>query len=399
MNPRKLSMTAVLLTVIASLAVAWVPTPSASPAAPAIRVVFTSDSHFGITRASFEGAKNVDSLKVNAELVAAINGLPTVELPCSDGGVSACELVGPIDFVVNAGDIANVPQILSTTPVTTCVQDAATSWAQFETDYIKGLTAKDKSGNQAPLYLLPGNHDVYDTLGIPGVCPILDATSMAQVFNRMLQPATPKTKETYSYATDKINYSKDIGGVHFQFIHLWPDSAARAWMADDLQKVSESTPVVIFAHSEPDVRANFFTNPNGKHDVNATDKFQNLLVDQFADSTKINDAAGNPVPSLIEQRALVAFLKEHKNIVAYFHGNSNWNQFYTYTGPDNDIALNTFRVDSPMKGEVSGKYENTLSFQVVSIDGRAQTMTVREYLWETKTWATSVTVSLAPRAR
>ena len=54
----------------------------------------------------------------------------------------------------------------------------------------------------------------------------------------------------------------------------------------------------------------------------------------------------------IEQRGFVKFLKLHPNIKAYFHGNSNWNEFYVYHGPDNDVNLNVFRVDSPMKGEL-----------------------------------------------
>jgi hypothetical protein len=100
----------------------------------------------------------------------------------------------------------------------------------------------------------------------------------------------------------------------------------------------------------------------------------------------------------------VAWLKLHKNIVAYFHGNDNRNEFYTYTGPDNDISLNVFRVDSPMKGTISGidatdgKGDPTkLSFQVITIDSAKNSMTVREYLWNTRTWGVSTTVSLAPR--
>jgi len=108
--------------------------------------------------------------------------------------------------------------------------------------------------------------------------------------------------------------------------------------------------------------------------------------------------------SFAAQRGFVAMLKRHKNIVAYFHGNDNRNQFYTYPGPDNDVSLNVFRVDSPMKGSVSGKDAadgigdpSKLSFQVVTIDSAAKNMTVREYLWNTKTWGASRTVSLAPR--
>jgi hypothetical protein len=79
----------------------------------------------------------------------------------------------------------------------------------------------------------------------------------------------------------------------------------------------------------------------------------------------------------------VQFLKKHANIKAYFHGNSNWNEFYTYKGPDKDVNLPVFRVDSPMKGKYSGKDETLLSFQLITIDPQKQEMTVRECLWNT----------------
>ena len=102
--------------------------------------------------------------------------------------------------------------------------------------------------------------------------------------------------------------------------------------------------------------------------------------------------------SVIEQSALVAWLKEHKNIVAYFHGNDHINGYYTYSGPNSEIALNVFRVDSPMKGSVSKSDPTQLALKVVSIDPNAQNMTVRDYMWNTKTWGASTTVSLAPRS-
>jgi len=78
------------------------------------------------------------------------------------------------------------------------------------------------------------------------------------------------------------------------------------------------------------------------------------------------------------------FLKKHKNIKAYFHGHSNWNEFYTYRGPDNDVDLPTFRVDSPMKGKFSAKDETKLSFQLLSFDPKTLQLTVRECLWNTR---------------
>jgi hypothetical protein len=40
-----------------------------------IRVVFTSDAHYGLTRAMFRGRTSVSAHEVNAALVADINAL------------------------------------------------------------------------------------------------------------------------------------------------------------------------------------------------------------------------------------------------------------------------------------------------------------------------------------
>jgi len=63
------------------------------------------------------------------------------------------------------------------------------------------------------------------------------------------------------------------------------------------------------------------------------------------------------------------------------------------------------RADSPIKGKVSGKDETKLSFQVVTYDTVAKTLTARECLWNAKgsgdsdatpvAWGTSRTISLA----
>ena len=66
----------------------------------------TSDVHFGITRPAFDGDSNVPSVKVNARLVSKINHLPALSLPL-DEGVDAGRTVGPIDYVMISGDIAN----------------------------------------------------------------------------------------------------------------------------------------------------------------------------------------------------------------------------------------------------------------------------------------------------
>jgi hypothetical protein len=102
-------------------------------------------------------------------------------------------------------------------------------------------------------------------------------------------------------------------------------------------------------------------------------------------------------------------LKSHPNIVGYFHGNANWNEFYTWTGPDDAIALNVFRADSPLKGKESGKHEKRLSFQVVTYDLTTQSLTSRECLWNAAGrsatdatpagWGATWTGSLAPRKK
>ncbi|MEO7530723.1 MAG: hypothetical protein ABIS69_04905, partial [Sediminibacterium sp.] len=205
-----------------------------------------------------------------------------------------------------------------------------------------------------------------------------------------------KTNTTFTYATDKINYSKDAPGIHFVFINIWPDSRNRSWLARDLKRVKPTTPVILFAHDPPVGDSKHFTNPYGVHDMNTTDKFENLLEEQY----KVD--AINPQSTVKEENGLVAFLKAHPNIKAYFHGHTNWTEFYTYKGPDKDISLPVFRSDSPMKGRLSATDETKLSFQLVSIDTHTKKMTVRECLWNTDprdpskpiVWGTSATVSL-----
>lgn len=388
---------AALLFVTIVVSVGFSLTGCGSDSAPSVtQFIYTSDPHYGITRDNFPtvGAPKADAHTVNAAMVGVMNTLPAVTLPCNDNGVNACKPVGAIDFIAETGDIANRMEASSN------VQSAAASWSQFETDYINGLTLKDKNNNKAPLFLVPGNHDVTNAIGYyKTMNPLKDATSMAQIFNLMMKPATLRTKDTYNYATDNVFYSKEIGGVHFIFISMWPDSTARAWMEIDLAKVTATTPVVIFTHDEPPSESKHFTNPNGTNNINSTDKFENQLADKFADALTINDASGNPVQTLIEQRALVTFLKAHKNIVAYFHGNDHINGSFTYTGPENAISLKVFSVDSPMKGTVSVDDPTKLIFKVVSIDPDAKNMTARDYQWNTKTWGTSTNVSLAPRIK
>src|SRR5581483_2933295 len=215
------------------------------------------------------------------------------------------------------------------------------------------------------------------------------------IFNLMMRPPAPRTPETYRDATDRVLASRDVGGVHFLFLHVWPDSRARAWMDTDLAHVAATTPVVIVTHDQPDVEAKHLLNPNGRHDLNDRDRFENLLSDPLADGATID------TPTMLEQRALEQFVARHPNIVAYFHGNSNWNEFYDWPGPSHRLHRATFRVDSPMKGRQSASDERRLSFHVVTIDPTAHRMTVRERLWNAAAdgaaWGESRTIALDRR--
>ena len=361
------------------------------PVSPIVQMIYTSDQHYGITRPRFHQVSNVNAQPVNQDMLRKMNALPGLTIP-KDGGVHAGETVGGIDYLIETGDIANREE--------GGVQRDSLSWLQFWSDYNDSVAFRGRSGLKPNLLLSPGNHDISNAIGyFPVLVPPTDPTSMVQMFNLMVNPQVPRTNVTYNYATDKINYSRDIGGAHCQFVNFWPDSANRVWMESDLANVSHSTPVIIFTHSPPTCESKNFTNPNGAHDINGADKFQNLLVEQLKDGARtINDSAK------IEMQAFADFLKRHPNIKAYFHGHDNANQFYVWTGPNNDIQLPTFRVDSPMKGNVSKADETKLSFQLISMDSIAKTMTVRECLWDPDStnanapmaWGQTSTISLAP---
>ena len=372
----------VLTAIIAALLL--LPALRTTASTDSIQFIFTSDAHYGLRRTEFRGRTNVDSRTVNRAMVAQINGLP--------------HEVGPIDFIVEGGDIANREEGEGPS----AIQPAALSWAQFENDYFRGLTLTTRTGAMSPLYVVPGNHDLSNAIGFyKTMTPAVDKSAMVSIFNLMMRPHVARTSAAFNPATDIVTYSNDLGGVHFMFLTLWPDSRVRDWMDRDLRSVPVSTPAVIFVHDQPDVEAKHFRNPNGAHGLSATDKFENLLADVFADGSTIE------TPSLIEQRALEGFLRRHPNVVAYFHGNSNWNEFYDWKGPDRSIALHVFRVDSPIKGAVSAWDETQLSFQVATIDPSRQILTVRECLWNVDpahptgpiAWGDAATVSITLSAR
>jgi hypothetical protein len=352
-----------------------------------IQFVFTSDVHYGITRSAFRGNSDVDSQVVNRALVAQINRVPEAVFP-NDGGNGADQLIGSFDFMAIGGDVANREEVTETNTI----QSAAKSWSQFRADYVDGLKLHDRAGARTPLYVVPGNHDVSNGIGsYKAMKPAIDKTALAEIYNLMLRPPTLKTADSLDYPRDKMLVSHDIGGIHFVFITLWPDSSVRTWMENDLKNLNAGTPVIIFAHDPPEGDAKHFINPRGKHDMNKSDQYENLLSDQFTDM-------------VTEQRSLEAFLFKHPNITAYFHGHNNWNQFYDWTGPDHTVALHAFRADSPMKGRFSGSDEKKLSYQIVTIDAASRTMTVREVLWNANpqdpnspvSWGGATTVALSP---
>jgi len=353
-----------------------------------VKFVFTSDLHYGITRPRFHGAGSVDAQVVNRAMIRKMNAISGQTVP-ADSGVLAGSAVGSIEYLLTTGDYANRQE--------TGIQTDSISWRQFWSDYNDSITLLSRLSAKPVILLSPGNHDISNSIGYPTpLVPSTDPTSMVEIYNRMLQPGTALTDASFDYSVDKVNYSRDIAGVHFQFVNMWPDSANRVWMENDLSAVPATTPVLIFTHSPPQVEAKNFTNPNGSHDINGTDGFQNLLAEHLKDGTTTADA------TTVEMRGFASFLKSHKNVRAYFNGHDNFNEFGTWTGPDHDVALPYFRVDSPMKGNYSKADETKLSFQLVAIDSAAQKLTVREVLWNadstkftaTSAWGQSKTLSL-----
>lgn len=359
-----------------------------------IQMVYTSDAHYALTRNKFQGDTDVNAHVVNAAMIRKINTMPTITLP-EDGGVNSGKKVGSIEYLVQTGDIANRMEIP--------YQSAGASWHQFETDYIHGLTLRDNHHKPTRLLVVPGNHDITNAIGSSKVMnPKTDPTVLVKIYNMMLNPARPKTNASYNYTNDKINYSLNMSGIHAMFITLWPDSAERIWMQKDLDTVPQTTPVIIFCHDQPTCESKHFTNPLPPYNMTSINKFENLTAEHYKEG---NIAAKDDGSTDLEQQGWVKFLKEHANIKAYFHGNSNYNEFYVYNGPEHDVALHTFRVDSPIKGDHSSKDETKLSFQLISIDPQNQVLTVRECLWDTQplnplskvVFGSSKTVSLKVR--
>jgi hypothetical protein len=192
----------------------------------------------------------------------------------------------------------------------------------------------------------------------------------------------------------RVHYSFDWAGTHIVILNIWPDSTELAWLEKDLAQIDAGTPVFLIAHDPPKVESSHFSNPAGGT-YGTANPFDNLL-DPYKDG---------PLPGVsapIEERTFTKFLQSHPSIQAYFHGHNNYQEFYTYRGPDNDVELPVFRVDSPMKGQVSEISEERLSFQVVTMDTLNHQITVRECLWnanpsnawEPIRWGQTVTIPL-----
>jgi len=319
-----------------------------------INFIFTSDVHFGLTKDHFRNRENVSALNVNLAMVEAMNTL------------SKNQLTGEgIDALVITGDIANRMEM--------GIQSATTSWDQFKTTFISNNHLKKADGSKSDLIVVPGNHDMSNAIGFHRpMSPKKDPASMIGIYNLMFPQ---KQITTFDSSLNRIHFSKDIKGVHFVFLSLYPDSAERVWMEKDLKNIAKTTPVLLFAHSIPDVEPRFFQNPNGLHDINDEDKFENLVPENYKDG---DDVKGE---TIIEQNGFADFIIKHNNIKVYFHGHENWTEYYQYSGPNNKINLTCIRTDSPMKGRISLKDEKKLAFELVSINTNTGMLTVKEVLW------------------
>jgi hypothetical protein len=299
-----------------------------------IRIVFTSDLHFGLKKARFRNSPDsVTSEQVNQAMAASIRTL------------------GKINYIIVTGDIANREEIP--------LQSASVSWKQFMSVF---------GSLHIPLLLVPGNHDVSNAIGhYKAMAPEKDASALVGIYNLMKHPRHLLDTAHFKYTPVEFDYSRNIGGIHFIFINMWPDSANRAWMEKDLAKVSSHTPVLIFAHDPPEGDPMHFTDPSGKK-MNAKDKFEYLL---------------SQVYNADFERGWDLFIKKHGNIKGYFHGHSNYQEFYTYKGKDGDLSLPCDRVDSPMKGKFSSKDEKLLSFQEIIVHPVKRQIEIKECLWNT----------------
>ncbi len=335
-----------------------------------IQFVYVSDCHYGIER-DFRGETGVMAKEVNKAMIEAIEALPSLVIP-EDGGEREGETIAWVDYLINTGDIANRAE--------KGVQRSVRSWRQFERDWNR-LELRNADGGKTPLFLTPGNHDISNAIGHPSIPRRkVDATAAAEIYNAMLKPAEPVSKRSYRRDLHVCNYSFEDSGVCFAFLDMWPDGRNRAWLETKLDSLSEGEVCLLFVHDQPDIEAKHLKGP-------FSDGFENLV----GDASSVVNPRDVPVR---EHEELKEFLRTNPEIKAYFHGNENYNEFYSWG--DSDAPVSVFRVDSPMKGAVSSDDEAMLSFQFAVIDTEERTLTVREYFWNRKDriWGETRTVKL-----
>lgn len=337
-----------------------------------VQLVHTSDLHYGSIRSSFRGQEKVPAEVVNGALVQAINSLPGVVLP-QDGGVRAGQPVQWADAVIVTGDIASSMKGRFALPSTEC-------WRLFEAQYVRGVTLPTRAGTPAEVLAVPGNHDVSDAIGsfkTPEAAR--DSGTLLGMYNRA--NGTSLAPEQFDARKQSVHLSREYSGVRVLLVQMWPDKAARIWLDGQLEKASGG-PALLFTHAQPALRAEYFTNPNPVAG-DAAETFENVVPDVPGTA----NPAETPVP---EQREIAAFLQAHPSLVAWFHGHRHSNRYSTWRGPDKNLSLPVFQVDSPMKGKKSAKDETKLSFQLVSVDTDSRKLTVREVLWNSDPSAPSI---------
>ena len=307
-----------------------------------LRFIYCSDLHYGLER-DFRGEEDVPADSVSRAMIT--------------------------------GDIANRMQH--------GVQTASESWTQFCRDWEEYLDR---------MCLVPGNHDISNAIGYPKpMSPDKDAASAAGIYDMMMSPDAVVTADDFDYAVHKTHYTFVADSIRFVFMGMWPDSHMREWYSGTVD-AGEDIPVLLFTHDPPEADAKHFTNPWKPHDINSADKFENLLTDTC--SVRSIDRAPKD-----NWRSLERFLSSHPEIKAWFHGDWNYNEFYTWTGVDGTVSLPVFRVDSPMKGDYSSVDETLLSYIVVTVDADSRLLTARECLWNPDgaagiRWGASCTIAL-----
>ena len=356
--------------------------------------IYISDLHYGIRKAGGAIYGGTTSQVVNQAMIAAMNSIPA-QLDALLGTSG-----NKIDFVAISGDISNRGVDGGG------YESDSASWAQFQHDYlgvnnsstnISGglLNLNDKNGFPVPIFMTPGNHDTNNAIG-DGSPMAIDNTSVVQIYNREIGNligntpwAPPSNSIILPLPAYSINYSIDKAGVHMMFVNMWPDRNVQAWMDADLAKISPTTPVLLFTHAPMDPQdATLFANPSAPNVPSAN----YTAVIPFTIGPTANYASTDAAA-----QEVVNWLIAHPQVKATFSGHINYNDMSSIINPvtGSEIGVAQFRVDSPMKGLVSCTNDSMLSFQVMTIDTVAQTLTVRDFLWSQGKWDTVTNVGLS----